>query len=332
MPWSPPVTRREVFEAMADGEESVAPQTAALLRRCATDPLVSALVSPEPTWDVPHRLLAGARWLVLAGEAADFEEAPDPYASFRALLEARAEWLRAFVLERQIQTNEPQRCWSLLPLFLTVAAMARRPLDLVELGTSAGLNLFWDRYRYHYMAGTWGGDSPLVLHGEERSPVPGELLEIKVEVSRRRSIDLDPVDATSSDGLRLLDAFVRDDGYRARVRRASGVLSGEPPELIQGDYLEVLPALLEDREATSLTVLFQTHSTVYLSDDRRARLRAIVDAAAKAGPLAWISTPTPEEHGERRGDYPLELAIWPGHSRRIVARTSVRGEWLEWIG
>ena len=79
-------------------------------------------------------------------------------------------------------------------------------------------------------------------------------------------------------------------------------------------------------------VVFQTISTVYLSDEERARLRAIVDGAGAVGPLAWISTPTPEEHGQRRGDYPLELALWPGEERRIVARMNVRGEWLEWIG
>ncbi len=79
-------------------------------------------------------------------------------------------------------------------------------------------------------------------------------------------------------------------------------------------------------------VVFQTISTVYLSDEERARLNALVDEGGEDGPLAWISTPTPEEHGQRRGDYPLELAIWPGGERRIVCRMNVRGEWLEWEG
>lgn len=71
---------------------------------------------------------------------------------------------------------------------------------------------------------------------------------------------------------------------------------------------------------------------MYLSDEQRARLAEIVEDARRDGPLAWISTPTPEEHGERRGDYPLELAVWPRLGRRIVARMDVRGEQLEWIG
>ncbi|MGH3133414.1 MAG: DUF2332 domain-containing protein [Gaiellaceae bacterium] len=332
-PWRPPETGPEVFEAMAAGVEDVAPDTAALYRRCAVDPCALSLISPKPTWDAPHRLLAAVRWLVLAGEIEDFETAPDPWSSFRAVLGERGGWVARFVRERPVQTNEVQRCWALVPIFLTVARLTGRPLDLVELGASAGLNLLWDRYRYRYEAGTWGDPAaPLELAGSERQAVPSFLLEAEVEVRGRRGIDLDPVDVTTEGGLRLLYTFVRDEGYRTRLRLAADVLRADPPEVMRGDYLDLLPGLLRERSDAALTVVYQTLSTVYLSDEQRAKLRTIVDAAGEAGPLAWISTPTPEEHGQRRGDYPLELAVWPGGARRMVARMNVRGEWLEWMG
>jgi hypothetical protein len=322
-----------VFESMASGVEGLAPQTAMLYRRCASDPLALSLIPDPPTWDMPHRLLAGARWLALSGEVEDFEEAADPWLAFRTVLAAHGEWLAGFVREHPIQTNEVQRCWVLLPVFLTIARLARRPLDLVELGPSAGLNLLWDRYGYVYEAGSWGDPlSPLQLSGEERSPVPEGLLHTPVEVGRRLGIDLTPVDASTEEGLRLLDTFVRDDGYRSRLRRGVETLRQDPPELVRGNYLDVLPHVLRERDERTLTVVFQTISTVYLSAEERTRLRVVIDEAGAAGPLAWISTPTPEEHGQRRGDYPVELALWPGGDRRIVARMNVRGTWLEWAG
>ncbi|MBD0330412.1 MAG: DUF2332 domain-containing protein [Thermoleophilia bacterium] len=306
---------------------------AALVRRCAADPELLSLVPAAPAWDVPHRMLAAVEYLILAGEAEDYRSADDGWASFRSTVAARRAWVEAFVRERTVQTNEPQRSWALLPLFLTVARAAAARLDVVELGASAGLNLLWDRYRYGYAAGAWGDErSPLRLRGDERAAVPADLLATEVDVRRRRGIDLAPLDATSEEGLRTLLAFRTDLGYRTRVRGAAAIVRAEPPELIAGDYVELLPDLLRDRDGSALTVVFQTLSTVYLADERRDRLRELVERAGREGPLAWISTPTPDEHGQRRGDYPLELALWPGGERRIVARMDNHGTWLEWLG
>ena len=321
-----------MFEDFAQGVEAVSPRNAALLRRCAEDEAALGLVPAEPSWDAPHRLLAAVRWLVLSGEIDDFEDAADPWPAFRSALVERGEWIARFIAEHTVQTNEVQRCWVLLPLFLTIARSANRPLALIELGTSAGLNLCWDRYYYRYAGGTWGDRrSPLHLTGEERSPVPTALLDVPVEVSSRRGIDLDPIDVSEEEGLRLLRSFDLRDAHRRRLVAAAEVVRTERPELLAGDYLEVLPDLLRKRDESALTVVFQTLSTVYLTDDEREHLRGAIDAAGAEAPLAWVSTPTPEEHGERRGDYPIELALWPGGRRHIAARMNVRGEWVEWI-
>jgi hypothetical protein len=304
------------------------PGRAELVRACARDPVVRALVPEQADWDVPHRILAAIEYLVLAGEA----EYGDPQ-EFCAVVRDRVAWVEEFVRDRSIQTNEPQRSWALLPFFLTIARFADKPLDLVELGPSAGLNLVWDRYRYRYVGGNWGpADSPLELDGEERRSVPGDLFGVEVAVGRRLGIDLSPVDATTADGLRLLQCFTVDAQRRERIRRAAEVVRRTPPELVRGDYVDVLPSVLADRDEAALTVVFQTISTIYLPLERRLRLRAVIDRAGREAPLAWLSTPTPEEHGLRGRQYPIELALWPGGERRLVGEMSNSADWLEWWG
>jgi hypothetical protein len=56
--------------------------------------------------------------------------------------------IRAVMLCRTTQTNEPARCSVLLPLL----AQLRPPLALLEVGASAGLCLILDRYGYDYGA------------------------------------------------------------------------------------------------------------------------------------------------------------------------------------
>ena len=81
-------------------------------------------------------------------------EAPDPAAAwpeFAAVIDGLRDEI-ADLLGRPIQTNEVGRAAALLGGFLDVAGRGR-PLRLAELGTSAGLNLRWDRFRYE---DAWG--------------------------------------------------------------------------------------------------------------------------------------------------------------------------------
>lgn len=284
-------------------------------------------------WDVPLRLFGGVHYLELAGV--------EPYAlsgdwpDFRSALETQREFLARFVREQAVQTNEVQRCYALLPAFLELArSSGAEAVDLVELGPSAGLNLLWDRYAYAYRAGRWGS-SELLLSGVEYEPVPREALERRVAVRRRTGIDLEPVDVTTEHGARLLHAFLWPGRVERaqRLRTAIRILRREPPTLVRGDYVELLPSALAGRDEDALTIVFQTASTGYIGRERRAELRELLEAAGREGPLGWISTRAVEELEEDRDDsYELEVAHWPGGSRRLLLRCDFHGSWLRWRG
>jgi hypothetical protein len=282
---------------------------------------------------VPLRLFGGVHYLELAGI--------EPYAlsgdwpDFRSALESQREFLARFVREQAVQTNEVQRCYALLPAFLELARESgAETLDLVELGPSAGLNLLWDRYAYVYRAGRWGS-SELQLTGVEYQPVPREVLSRRIDVRRRVGIDLEPVDVTTDHGARLLHAFLWPGRVERaqRLRTAIRILRREPPTLVRGDYVELLPSLLAERDDEALTVVFQTASTGYIGRERRAALRALLEEAGRSGPLGWVSTRAVEELEEDRHDsYELEVALWPGGGRRLLLRSDFHGRWLRWRG
>ena len=302
---------------------SGSPLYAAVCRRLADASIVDE-VAPDERWDIPIRLLGALHYIALA-------DGIDPWADPEAVIAERRGWVAEFLATRRVQTNEVQRAWALLPAFLSLQA-AR--LDLLELGPSAGLNLVWDRYRYRYGSGSWGpAGSAVELAGEERAPVPADLLEQSVEVVRRRGVDLEPVDATIEEGARLLRCFVWADQTERlkRLDRAIAALRLDPPTLLQGDCVELLPSLLHDRVEGALPIVFQTASTQYLTEERYAWLREALASAPR--PLAWISTRrhTEEETG-LSGGYELEVAIWPEHGPSLVARTGYHGQWLEWRG
>jgi hypothetical protein len=254
---------------------------------------------------------------VLSGDAAwdDLDDALVRHAAF----------LRRWCTEHEVQTNEVQRSWGLLPAFLSL--IDGRPLDLLELGPSAGLNLLWDRYAYRYATGAWGSGS-LVLSGDDRTPPPADLLSRSADVARRRGVDLSPVDVTTEHGSRLLQAFVwADQAPRlARLRRAIDVVREDPPQLIRGDYVEALPGLLRDRVPGAQLVVFQTASTMYLDRRGTDRLRSALHAAGREDPLAFVTTGrAPDDDG-----FALEIERFPAGTNERVAVFDFHGEWLEW--
>jgi hypothetical protein len=301
------------------GCEGRSPLYVELLRRYAEDPVAAEIVGPDPEWDAPLRLLGGLHYLVLGGRA-DWD---DP-------LEQHRGFLSDFVATQGVQTNEVQRSWVLLPLLLrAVQRMDAETFDLVELGPSAGLNLVWDRYGYRYEAGEWGPEEAVLrFEGEERRPVPGELLELRPTVRTRVGIDRAPIDVTKEHGARLLRSFVWA-GQEERLRRldqAIEALRSDPPELVHGDFVAELPEVLAAQPPDGLTVVFQTASFGYIGDEGRARVRAVLEQTGKDRQLAFISTGKPRS-GE---DWGLRLVYWPGGEREFAGHADFHGSWLSW--
>src|SRR5262245_12306919 len=158
------------------------------------------------------RLLGAVHRLVLDGEAPELAryypsaggvpESPATWQAFLRLVETRADVLRP-ALDRHVQTNEVRRCMALLAGFLTVAATHPLPLRILEIGSSAGLNLCWDRYRY---AVTSPADTRAAQHvwGDPASPVtiqsgwdgPRAIFATQAVVAARHGCDVAPLDVT----------------------------------------------------------------------------------------------------------------------------------------
>jgi hypothetical protein len=313
-------SQREVFLDQAVHCESRSALYAELCRRFADDPVVAEIVGPEPTWEAPLRLLGGLHHLVLGGEA-----------SWDDSLEEHKAFLAEFVREQGVQTNEVQRSWVLVPLFLRVAERTgAEVVDLVELGPSAGLNLVWDRYRCVYEAGAWGpADARLTLTAEERGRVPAGLFERELAVRGRIGIDRAPVDVTKDAKARLLKAFVwaGQEERLERLDRAIAAVRADPPELVEGDFVELLPEVLASQPGDVLTVVFQTAALGYAGEEGRARVRAALEEAGRRRPLVFVTAGkgrTGEQH------WGLRIVYYPEGEREFAGEADYHGAWLDW--
>jgi hypothetical protein len=290
--------------------------------RAAGDPEVLAWLGrlPLPKRQ-PNLVLASARWHGVP--------APGPYDAFRSALLSDDGTIVATISSRSTQTNEVGRLATLVPAF---AQLSAGPLALIEIGASAGLNLFPDRYSY-----SWGGEpvgsGPLLSAAVTG---PASLPTAVPAVAWRAGIDLNPLDVTDEDAMRWLSYLVwpEHDERRARLAAAVAIAHEDPPQILRGDLLDELPALVDTASAYGPVVAFHSAVAVYLSVEDRDRFQAMMSSLVADGACHWVSNegPTVLPEVTASGPVPADARGFVlGIDGRAVALTHGHGAWLRWL-
>lgn len=255
----------------------------------AADPVVLTLLDdlPHPKRQ-PNLLFTAARY---AGIPAG------PYPAFRRELLARWAEVRGIMLARRTQTNEPGRCAVLLP----VLAALPRPLALLEVGASAGLCLYPDRYGYRYDdRPVVGPSNAVVLDCATTGPVP--FPSAVPDVVWRTGIDLSPPNVDDPGDVRWLETLIwpEHDHRRARLAAALDVARADPPRIVTGDLNEEMAALAAEAPPDATLVIFHSAVLPYLTAEARAEFAATVGtldahwvANEGAGALPVTASPSP---------------------------------------
>ncbi|MFB6439969.1 DUF2332 family protein [Streptomyces sp. NPDC056411] len=233
--------------------------------------------------------------------------------------------VRTVIMARDARTEEPARCAALLPLL----ARLPQPLALLEVGTSAGLSLHPDRYRYVYAspdgrtaAEVGAAGSPVAL-GCRTDWAAGELPAQLPEVVWRAGIAADPLDPVAErEDLRWLQSLLwpGDEERAHRLAAAVDAVRAAPrPRIVRGDPLAELPALAAGAPPGATLVIFHSAALDRLPPARRTEfgrlVRSLLDGRDGGGHwishehrsvLPWAAAPQPPAHPE---DGLLTLAL-----------------------
>ena len=264
------------FAAYAAGDS---PCFEAWARGVAEDPEVLTWLGTLPAIKrQPNLVFAAARW--------HGAPAPGPYDGLRRVLVEHEAEVRATVLSKATQTNEVGRLASLVP----VLSLVEGPLALIEVGASAGLCLFPDRYDYAWppLGDLRGSGGPL-LTADATGPLP--VPTTLPEVAWRGGVDLHPLDVSDPDAMAWLQNLVwpEQDERRQRLRTAVDVARRDPPGLRTGDLFDHLDGLLEEAAPHGTPVVFHSAVIAYLEDADRHRFHALMTGLVAAGRCRWIS-------------------------------------------
>jgi hypothetical protein len=286
---------------------------------------------------VPLRLSGALHALVLTGQCAALADVYPPNETNSPALASAIEIAfrdhAAHILDwlnNAPQTNETARSAPLIATAHLLTDVYALPLRLLELGTSAGLNLRWDHMAVETddrqlgpkgaamrLRPDWHGDLP------QNSPL---------KIIERAGVDLNPLDASNpQDQLRLMAYIWPDQPDRlVRMRQALDLAAKLPAEIDQGDAIDWLENKLARPHVGNLTTIFHTIAWQYFPKSQQAKGKTLIEAAGAnatpGAPIAWVSM---ESDGASPGAA-LGLRLWPGDHTVALGRADFHGRWVRW--
>jgi hypothetical protein len=364
----------KLFLRFADHEVTDDPLYVALCRHVAAHPDLLALMQhAPPTQRIPNLLLAAVHERVLAGVAHALREyfpsaggtrAPDAAlpARFDDFIAAQRDALCEALATRSTQTNEIGRCAVLWP---ALCALVQRTgctrLALFDLGSSAGLNLGVDSYRYDYGALSLGADArddvPAIechLVGAHSRHALEALAAHAPQLVERVGVDPAAIDVHDAAQVRWLRACLwpYDRARLARFDRAVALARQRGLHVQRcDDCAAAIEPWLDGLPGGVLPVVFNSWVLNYFDKSALpAHVRLMRELVQRRG-IAWLSAegahiPLGDAPAVRGGDDAVsdeQLAkgsLWwltlrdvhAGALRStLLARSHPHGRWLQWL-
>ena len=371
------------FRNLADAEESRVPTYARICRIIAERPELHGLLLEAPTGQrLPVLLLAAIHDVVLRDPSIELApwypsvsgEPPsdeDPTQALLTVVGLHRHRIVGLVRTRRVQTNEVNRCVGWQLSLGELCAEDDRPLALIELGASAGLNLRFDDYSIRLDASSPDDSSPDDAAGDAAVQVGPADSTVQLgthlrtgawaEVSRplppvvhRVGLDLHPLDVTDLDDARWLAACTWPE-QRERFERltaAIGLASTDPPPVVAGDMVGDVAALVEGAPAGSHVAVLASWALTYVERARRSELFDVLTEAGgrvRAGGgrltlsvldagrvLPWVEPPPIAEDADADHRHASLLSVTEftdaGGQARPIAWAQAHLAWSERLG
>jgi hypothetical protein len=324
-----------------------APLYEKLTRGVKTDPDLRALAQNVRPGQPPMPMLFGAvHYLLLRGDEHPLRRFypslngghslanEDPFPDFQDFVRTRRDAVEPLVRTRVTNTNEVGRSSYLNAAFRHLATETNAPLNLIEIGPSAGLNLFWDRYRTRYFSGARAYETDLPdaeltvsceMRGERVPP-----LTAPPKVASRIGLELNPVDLEDADTREWLKALVWPDHTErfARLAKAIEICRREKPPIVAGDALALLPETLARVPSNETVCVYHTLVTYQFGHDLRASFDDMLTVMGLRRPVWRLAL---EWAGERH--YPLLLTLYRDGTKteHALAHGDGHGASIEWL-
>lgn len=345
----------EYFQKSSELIVEISPFYSFINKGISKEPALLRLAQKTPyRQPIDYLFLGSVHYLLLQNPS---EELAKYYPSITDKFEKRDEYLmplfKDFCLKHQdeieqlltskiLQTNATNRCSYLMPIFNLISQENKgKPLALLEIGTSASLNLYFDAYQYEYLfqnsKKSFGSANAKVKVQtqirEEFFPSFGEMATIE----RRIGIDKNPLDLTQPENALWLKSLIWPDHLK-RFKRLSGAIElvqKDPKvELIKGSSIDEFDQVVKGINKDLTLIIFHSHVLYQFLDKDRQDFWNWLDKLGQERDFYYVGAEEFKSWNERFNTKEVAVGkttyIDGQKKSKLVAQTNGHANWIKW--
>ncbi|UOR12883.1 DUF2332 domain-containing protein [Halobacillus amylolyticus] len=289
---------------------------------------------------IPNLLFGAVHYLLLQGTDHELKEfypsvvnevkrGYNAFPLFKDFCIENTKNIKLILENKLVQTNEVRRCAYLYPVFCYIYQQTNKPLFLIEIGTSAGLQLLWDHYSYSYESNKLYGNKNSSVHLTSKireGDISHNLLSLTPPVNDRLGIDLHISDLTNEEDYLWLKALIWPE-HKERLKHFEDSVKQlrlNPPNLMKGDGVALLSEVVEDIPADNTICIFHTHVANQMSKSVKNELIQIVSEIGSCRDIFHIYNNIDDRKLH------VDSIINGKVKHKTVGETDGHGRWFDW--
>ncbi len=311
----------------------------------ADDHLLEIAVFCRQGQPMPNLLLGAVHFLLLSNPTVELAtyypsinratQSKLPFGLFKAYCLANMEAIKTILATKIVQTNALNRAAYLMPVIFSLFE-ENTTINLMDIGTSAGLTLNFDLYEYDYGAKGKFGNSSVKINSEVRK---GELPKFakNITIQNKIGIDQNPLDIKDPQNALWLKALIWPDREQrfTRIEQAIEVAQTSNIQLIKAMEISDFKRIIQAQSQDVPFVVYHTHVLYQFTEEAKTEFWQMLDKIGQERNFYYLAA---EGASVLRNDYGLsgvlvELTEYKNgiKTTKLMARTNGHANWVEFL-
>ncbi len=263
-----------------------------------------------------------------------------PFSVFQNFCEQHETEIKHLLATKSVQTNAPNRCAYLMPIFVHIAKQhPDKELVLLDIGASAGLNLQWNSYHYEYSNGQKFGDAASGV--KIKTKIRNNSADFNCQSFPKKvtsiGIDKNPVNLYQEETSLWLKALIWPDETE-RFKRLSAAIEltkKQDPEIIKAATIDEYDYVVNMVPKNAILCIYHTHALYQFTSEEKAAFWQWIDKLGQQrNELYYLAVEGIKEMRNRyeTDDIVIELNSYRNRNKKqqLLALTDGHAKWVDW--